>query len=232
MPPKPSNPRLTHFLCIPLVTTSSRPQLQTNLAAFRADIAKETPENPNGIPEKAIRPIGTLHLTLGVMSLLTPSRVQEALTVLKSLDLRASLANTSNASGEAQLPAEHKSTNGEGDKGEVEVEPLTITLRGLESMHTSSKTSVLYTSPVDTDGRLYSFLNSLKEVFVDADLLVKDKRPLLLHATLVNTVYVPGIRGKGSGHGRSRARLTIDARELLRAYEGDRERAVSMLSEI
>jgi activating signal cointegrator complex subunit 1 len=191
-----------------------------SLNAFRADIAKETPENPNGIPEQAIRPIGTLHLTLGVMSLLTRSRVQEALTVLKSLNLRDLLAETSNASGDAKPLVKNKSTSGKGEKGEVEVEPLTITLRGLESMHTSSKTSVLYTSPVDTDKRLYSFCNSVKAVFVDADLLVRDERPLLLHATLVNTVYVPGVRGKGSGHGRSSVRLTIDAREFLRAYEG------------
>lgn len=96
---------------------------------------------------------------------------------------------------------------------------LKITLRGLTSMHDPSKTSVLYTSPVDSDNTLLNFCEKLKDAFADADLLVKDSRPLLLHATIVNTVYVPGVRGKGSGHGKSRSKLTIDAREVLERYK-------------
>lgn len=53
-----------------------------------------------------------------------------------------------------------------------------------------------------------------------AELLIEDNRSLLLHATIVNTVYVPGVRGKGSGHGNSKAKLTLDATELLEDYEG------------
>jgi len=107
----------------------------------------------------------------------------------------------------------------EGKPGSA-TEPLEITLRGLQSMHHPSKTSVLYTSPVDADRRLHSFCCSLKSAFAKADLLVEDNRPLLLHATLVNTVYVPGVKRKGSGHGRSKAKLTIDARGIMKIYEG------------
>ena len=43
---------------------------------------------------------------------------------------------------------------------------------------------------------------------MDAGFLVKDERPLLLHATLVNTIYVPGVRGSRG-----------DARDVLGRYE-------------
>jgi len=97
--------------------------------------------------------------------------------------------------------------------------PLDITLRGLESMHDPAKTSVLYAAPVDEERSLYDFCVKLREAFIAADLLVPDTRPMLLHATILNTVYVVGRRSGGSGHGKSRARLTIDAREILHRYQ-------------
>jgi activating signal cointegrator complex subunit 1 len=217
MPPKGAPKRLTHFLCIPLVTPTSRPQLQKSVQAFCFDVKNDrTPENPNGIPEKAIRPLGTLHLTLGVMSLLTPERIEGALALLHSLDIPSLLSVPSTASA---LATSAKET---GPAAAATPQPLKITLRGLKSMHPPSKTSVLYSSPVDPDGRLYTFCSSLRAAF--SDFLAPDDRPLLLHATIVNTVYVPGVRESsggqaGAGHGKQKAKMTIDAREVLERYE-------------
>ena len=196
------SPRLTHFLCVPLVTSVSRPQLQANLTTFRTEVTQATAQNPNGIPERAVRPVGTLHLTLGVMSLLTPARVEAALTLLRSLDLRG------------QMPSrERQATDGAGSRPP----PLSVTLRGLESMHDPAKTSVLSVAPVDEDRTLSEFCHKLREAFEAADLLVPDTRALLLHATIINTIYLVG---RGSGNGRKRApKLTIDAREMLQKYE-------------
>ncbi|PSS20510.1 hypothetical protein M430DRAFT_34768 [Amorphotheca resinae ATCC 22711] len=191
MPPRAPAPRLTHFLCLPLLTTTSRPQLQSSLSAFRADLG--------GIPEAAVRPVGTLHLTLGVMSLLTAERVEQALALLRSLNLREMLEERIAGGGEAMAMARSGT-------------PLRVTLRGLESMQNPDKTSVLYAAPVDGDLRLQRFCGRLKEAFSAAELLVPDTRPLLLHATIVNTVYV-------AGRGRSKGRLTIDAREVLERFE-------------
>jgi activating signal cointegrator complex subunit 1 len=209
MPPKAAPKRLTHFLCIPLVTLTSRPQLQKSLQAFRSDVKDDrTPENPNGIPEKAIRPLGTLHLTLGVMSLLTPERVNGALALLRSIDIPSLL---SLPAVPPDLPA---------PKAAESSKPLIITLRGLKSMHPPAKTSILYSGPDDPDGHLYNFCSALRAAF--SDFLVQDDRPLLLHATIMNTVYVPGVRarsgGAGSGHGKNKAKMTIDAREVLERY--------------
>jgi activating signal cointegrator complex subunit 1 len=221
MPPRPTPPRLTHFLCLPLVTSTSRPQLQSSLATFRDAVTKSsTRELPDGIPGKAIRPLGTLHLTLGVMSLLTPERVDHALKVLNGINMSDILSvpeagNTIDSSKSSGMSVVNSSV----EKSHAVKESLRITLRGLESMHDSRKTSILYSSPVDLDQRLYNFSQKLRDIFTAADLLVVDSRPLLLHATIVNTVYVPGVRGKGSGHGKSRAKLTLDATELLEDYE-------------
>ncbi|KAK3954653.1 hypothetical protein QBC32DRAFT_76322 [Pseudoneurospora amorphoporcata] len=125
------------------------------------------------------------------------------------------------------------------DKGEEE-EGLKITLRGLHAMQPPSKAAVLYAPPVDPLGHLQRFCEKVKDVFVQKGLMMEEGgRPLLLHATVVNTIYVKGGRGqqqaggnrgggggggkkghhshRGGGHGKER--LTIDAREILERYE-------------
>ena len=221
------------------MTPHSRPQLQVSLARFRTDVSSSsTPE----IPAAAIRPIGTLHLTLGVMSLGSRERIEQALGLLRGVDLRGTLAgldpgarrevvgragNGDGKGGGEEQGGEKKLGSGSGkeldskSRREIGLDSteLEVTLRGLASMHRPSETSVLYAAPVDEDRRLQSFCQRLRDVFAEADLLVPDSRPLLLHATIVNTVYVPGAKGKGGGHGRNKAKLTIDARDILEKYE-------------
>lgn len=111
--PKPKNPPLTHFLCLPLVNSVSLPQLETSLASFKASIPPAFPsESEQGeqqqsalIPDAAIRPIGTLHLTLGVMSLPTPERLEEALQFFHSLDLAALLRTAAENAAQKRLRA-------------------------------------------------------------------------------------------------------------------------------
>lgn len=214
MPPKTPPPRLTHFVCIPLVTPASRPQLQASLDAFRQSVTnKSTPENPDGIPERAIRPVGTLHLTLGVMSLLTKERVDGAIACLKSLDLRALLA----AVGEP-LRDDHNET---AQKPLERSKQLKITLKGLTSMHDPSQTSVLYASPIDTHGTLQAVSQAIRDRFIKNGYMIAENRPLLLHATILNTVYVPGVRNQSGtgGHGKKKARLVINSKTLLDDWE-------------
>lgn len=226
MPPKlskPSTPKLTHFLCIPLVNPSSRPQLQKSLTQFRETLSKkEIPDLPDGLPEKAIRPLGTLHLTLGVMSLVTPEKVEGALQLLKDLDIKELLAAPSPVKFAKTQDSEDKGKEVEGKQkeGERKPEDIKITLQGLRSMANPSKTSILYSSPLDADLRLYQFCSKLRDIFMKAEFIAEDKKALLLHATIVNTVYAKGVKGKGSGHGkRSGARLMIDARGILEEFE-------------
>ena len=88
--PKPRpRPQPTHFLCLPILTPHSRPHLAKSLAHFRAvadefrrpaaaldssgERGRQRAISPGSreplIPESAMRPLGTLHLTIGVMHL-------------------------------------------------------------------------------------------------------------------------------------------------------------------
>src|SRR5438874_5519918 len=103
MPP-PKAP-LTHFLCLPLATSTSTPHLSSSLQKFASSYSyplpptsapshesTSTPSRDPGSPsppptlppapfgQKAVRPVGTLHLTLGVMNLQAPERVEAALS--------------------------------------------------------------------------------------------------------------------------------------------------------
>lgn len=59
--------------------------------------------------------------------------------------------------------------------------------------------------------RSESFCNKARDAFVEAG-LIDGSRPLLLHATLVNTIYVSG-RDRTRGQGNKR--LVFDARNLV-----------------
>jgi activating signal cointegrator complex subunit 1 len=207
-------PKPTHFLCIPLATASSRPQLAASLARFRAAVARANRESAAAhargaaagafarraeIPEAAVRPAGTLHLTLGVMSLAGEGEAARARELLAGLDLAAMLAAAAPAApaGEGPPPAAAP----EGPPA------LALSLRSLASMHPPRDTSVLYAEPRDRSGRLLRFGEALRDAFVAGRLMPAEDRPLKLHATVLNTVY--------SGTGRGGA-ARLDATALLR----------------
>lgn len=180
----------THFLCIPLL----RRQLARNMAGFRADVSNINGAAP--LPADAVRPPGTMHITLGVMSLSQPEQLARAVAVLKELRLRDTLAETTRAGSQG---------------GRV-----WLALKGMAAMQDASHTGVLYAPPLDVeeqaDGLLYAFCQAVRRRFIDAGLMEAEKRPFLLHATVVNTTHVKRPRGQG------RERLMLDARALLEEY--------------
>ncbi|KAF7546795.1 hypothetical protein G7Z17_g8182 [Cylindrodendrum hubeiense] len=202
MPPKPS---LTHFLCVPL----GGAQLARSLSLFRDDV---TSIMSFAVPHEAVRPLGTLHLTLGVMSL-KEDGVQRATELLESLRLREMLAKI-RASVPVNSTAQAGKVAGQGEAAAGDG-GLSITIQGLQAMQSPSKTSVLYAPPVDADGTLYRFCQQLRSAFQEAGLIIDDNRPLLLHASIINTIHVKGARGGG----RRREKLTLDARDILDRYD-------------
>ena len=193
------------------------------------------------VAPKAIRPMGTIHLTLGVMQLITEEQVEAASTFLRSLDLGKmikavsqseivlpNLTEPSDNSGTNHVltntsakPSMKEAATTEAPGSDEPPPPLKVSMSGLESMHTPSKTSILYTSPTDSTSRLYAFAKSLRDAFMSVDLLVPDKRPLLLHATIVNTLYAKTKgRAKGAGHGKDNRGIgKFDAAALLEEFQ-------------
>ncbi|KAK4194749.1 hypothetical protein QBC40DRAFT_290176 [Triangularia verruculosa] len=227
MPPKPKPPPPTHFLCIPLVTPISRPQLASSLSAFQEEVTLPPPQGFS-LPETAIRPLGTLHLTLGIFSFppapaapsplvnvssgeSTPKedRLEKAKSVLASLNLKEIWSSVKKDS--------------DGDQP-------SITLKGLASMHPLPKTTVLYAPPTDETftGSLQRFCEGVRDNFLQQKegeeqgekLMVEDNRPLLLHATIVNTIYVKG-RDKQRHRGKhGKERMVVDrAGDIIERYE-------------
>ncbi|KAK4555671.1 hypothetical protein LTR86_007424 [Recurvomyces mirabilis] len=177
----PKKPPLTHFLCLPLVTTASRPQLETSMKKFRDAVTSTSycaaEDDMMKIHPKAIRPVGALHCTLGVMSL-NKQELDQAMKLLEELDVNELLRGTV---GGATPSA-----------SESPVTPLTIDLHGLVSMHDPQKTSILYSAPQDPTERLYPFCLAVQKLFKDASFLIDENRELKLHATIVNTIYAKG----------------------------------------
>ncbi|KAI6817930.1 hypothetical protein KC332_g11391 [Hortaea werneckii] len=210
-PPAQKKPPLTHFLCLPLVTRDSKPQLQASVEKFKDIVTTKNEQTASkdgdsgddessksetitsSVHPKAIRPVGALHCTLGVMSL-DQNKLEEAKELLRHIDIPLMLQHASSQ--------KHEQANvtdvGAGEplvkssESPPHTAPLRIDLRGLVSMHAPQKTSILYSAPVDQTGRLYPFCLAVQERFKGLDLLVKDDRKLKLHATIVNTIYAKG----------------------------------------
>jgi len=244
-PPATKKPPLTHFLCLPLITPVSKPQLEASIASFRQDVASEQPQeraSENGVTRiqpKAIRPVGVMHCTLGVMSL-DQSRLEKAINLLRSLDITQLLTDAAYAppgttvdpqvTPKEPLAKDEPSTKYErpislhrpvspsdGRGSRANGQPIKIELKGLVSMHDPEKTSIIYIEPRDSSERLYPLCLALQNIFNKEGILVPDDRKLKLHATLVNTIYAKGRKSQGHGPN-ANAPLKIDARALLEKY--------------
>jgi activating signal cointegrator complex subunit 1 len=185
-------PQLTHFLCVPLVNDHSRPQLETKLSELKQEL-----EDSGFLPVKVVRPPGTLHLTLGVMSL-DEEQLDLATQYLSKLDVQKILQNVT-----AQCLAEEAAASGTVSENlnafaMQDWEALSIDLKGLVPMQAPQKTSILYAEPVDKRQILQPFGEKLRSEFTHKGFLIEDKRTLRLHATVINTIYA---KSKGRDRG-------------------------------
>jgi activating signal cointegrator complex subunit 1 len=253
-------PPLTHFLCLPLLTTASIPQLQESLSLFKQSVThpakSETPANEDAeatasttkavIPEKAFRPLGVLHLTLGVMSLHSEEKMNAAKDLLESLNLSELLVESGShpedsnhgkdvprVNNIAQMGLDSPPSESAGpapaflqtlkravtppslSRPKLSSEPLLISLQGLQAFPEPRKATVLHCPPHDQTSRLYPFCLKLKQIFIEAGFLEPETRPLVLHATIVNTVYAK----KDRRHEKRRmGSISFDATEIMRTY--------------
>ncbi|KEQ69752.1 hypothetical protein M436DRAFT_55322 [Aureobasidium namibiae CBS 147.97] len=253
----PKKPALTHFLCIPLVNSVSQPQLEASIGKFKEHVCSAVPvqasqevesaadkSNVSTLHPEAVRPLGSLHLTLGVMSL-DEAKLAQATALLESLDL-GNLLQEATSSQTSQVKTTDTSAttlNSAPPTSTIKALtlqslPLTLSLEGLEPMQSPTKTSILYLRPHDQTNRLQPLCQALRKVFTVSGLLVPDTRPLRLHATIVNTIYIKGRKKNNkptseatqakdagantpdSGHGPSaKSSLYLDATSLLSTYE-------------
>ncbi|KAF9698158.1 hypothetical protein EKO04_003654 [Ascochyta lentis] len=217
---KPKKPPLTHFLCFPLISDSNRAPISTCLEKLKKDIETHTP-----VPPKAVRPTGTLHLTVGVMSL-SASQLSDASTHLSELDISQLLRGITTqriAESVADTPTVSEGFGAVQDPSLSPADPamdadpgrLAIDMCALLPMQKSRQTSILYAEPRDATGRLLRFAESVRSSFEQRGWVVKDERALRLHATVLNTIYA-----KPKGRGRGKATSNAAASSGMERQDG------------
>ena len=182
--------------------------------AEKANEGKSTAEIPHEayLPLKAIRPVETLHLTLGVMHLNDKARIDAASDFLKNMDVGSSLSRTKSAAESSSV----ESIPSSAVLNDTKTTSLKVYLKGLHPMQPSHKTRVLYAEPFDPSNRLLSFCNSIRDKFMQAGYVVDESRDLKLHATIVNTIYAPKVRQGGKSRN-----LEFDARDLIDQWKNE-----------
>lgn len=196
-----------------------------------------------------IRPPGTIHITIGVMSLPTLELEQAARAMLHSDDVAqcvresmkpnnteaaGTLSNNDIATKENELTRQINSAVENAGSGSTStcpppLFPLTTSFSGLQAMGSPTSTSILFAPPADPESRIRQLCVSVQNVFQGANIMVRDGRPLKLHATILNTIYAPKGRrqtqdtGLKSEPGVKRKKVQgktvkFDAREILERY--------------
>ncbi|KAF1812518.1 hypothetical protein P152DRAFT_374107, partial [Eremomyces bilateralis CBS 781.70] len=189
----------THFLCVPLITESSRPQLVKSLNLFREQTQRSWWTQ---IPSEAIRPVDTLHLTLGMMTLKDDEQISEAKNFLDGFPIGHLWSDLFGSAERSASEAEANSPpNSGGDP------PLVVSLRGLHAMQKPNATTVLYAAPYDPADRLYRYCQAIQKKMMEAGRIANENRPLKLHATVVNTIYARN-GGRAGGKVASQDRST------------------------
>ena len=196
-----------------------------------------------------IRPPGTIHITIGVMSLPTLELEQAARAMLhgdnvaqcfresmkpNNTEAAGTLSNNDIANQKKELtrqidPTVQNVGSGSTSTCPPPLFPLTTSFSGLQAMGSPTSTSILFAPPADPESRIRQLCVSVQSVFQAANLMVRDSRPLKLHATILNTIYAPkgrlqtqetGLKPE-SGVKRKKVQgrpFKFDAREILERY--------------
>lgn len=214
-PPRPRRqrrerqPALTHFLCLPLVNHVSLPQLEASIAALTkacppvpvADLSNgqhQTNEQDAllaAIPQGAVRPVGTIHLTIGVMSLPNKERLNEALAFFQTLDLASLLREAERVAHELRQKRASRRPSSQSEPNSAEAaslssgsptdsrqspSPFSVSLESLHALPRAKAATVLHASPVDPTGRLYPFCLMLRDKFIEAGFMLSESKNGLL----------------------------------------------------
>jgi hypothetical protein len=115
---QPRLPPKTHFICLPLRS----PRFRDRVTAFNAIL-------PSTLNATILRPTGSLHFTLGVLTLETPEDIDSAVNFLHSCHSEVYSL--------------------------VQGRKVAVALKGIASMQANvKKTNVIYAVPNEGDGRL------------------------------------------------------------------------------
>ena len=162
--------RLTHYICLPVLTELSRPQFRDSFSHLL--------NHPSAaaFPTGAVRPLGTLHLSVGTLRLGSPRREAAAIKLLDNLQVHDILKDCS--VGLTDLESEELRFQAARSAPDIafspaKATPLSVILSGLwcrpgheaDAYRLSIKAS-------DPTRRLGSFIDKIRYAFIEAGMLV------------------------------------------------------------
>ncbi|VDC01513.1 unnamed protein product [Peniophora sp. CBMAI 1063] len=186
-----NKPPLTHFIALPI---GHHADLRTKISAFTSALTSANPAISGLDPSIIISP-RRLHLTLGVMSLDQPSpSTPPPSTQSQSTEPPPATLTRATELLHTLRPRVLEMLGGE---------PLRVGLERMDIMPPErgdpERAHVLWVGP-DLEGedgrRLRAVCDVIQKTFMDAGLVVDERRELKLHCTVVNTTYrKPRTRG-------------------------------------
>lgn len=184
---------LTHFVRISLVTRASLPQILRSFSRVQRDPVSAV------VPKGGFTHPANLHLTLGALSLPTPSHVETALTVLRSTTARQ------------------------------EGQPFTVQVVGIGNSpvsrlpHKFSRTQRLFSRIEDPSASLHRFCLDVRSKLLDEGLLKPDpaqKTASILQVKVIGTTRLAGVSVAPVLHKQQRpSRPRFDATDLHNKYK-------------
>lgn len=214
----------THYLCIPLVTPSSRPQLRASFAQFERETSRIIPEGSVLNPDFA-------NTVLAILKLGSQKRIDACSKHLHGLDMHemlriAAVNATRGLPNFASLPYKGIVPSSLGVATTVENSALKVDISGIYSPTLSpSRTSNLRASIIDRTHRLQHFKHLLLESLFRAGFLAA---VFYGRMNILKTILSTGWIGGGVYHpetrhwtnlGRPKAPV-IDASDLIRDWNG------------
>ena len=158
---------MTHALRIPLPTPTSRPQLERSLRRMMSDPVA------SHVHPAAFSPPDSQYLNVGSLVLETPRAEEEAICMLRDLNLNQ------------YLPGGRSESN-------QSLKPMVVSVAGLVHHDVLHDCRRLYAPVHDHSGKLSQFMLSLMERFLSAGLMVRSQREgvPLLHTQIIQSKRV------------------------------------------
>lgn len=170
-----SSPSFTHFLSLPVITETSRPQFERSFKVLEehlSELKNELPgvDNPR-FARAAMGRIGSLQISLGILNLDTPEREQHAISTLERMDIQSMLADS---------------------KARNRLVATTAPVVHFESLVTRTPKSRWAESleAIPKQVGLHKFGEQVRQVFLKEDLLA-DNKQLKLYLSIMNYIYIP-----------------------------------------
>eukprot|EP00794_Sanderia_malayensis_P011270 gene11270-12450_t len=191
--------RPTHFISIPLACESTVACLED----FKNTVIEHCSEC-RGFDERIFQIPQKLHLTIGMMVLMSDKEIEKAGEFLQQL-------------------------KDEITRKYIGSKPMHVRLEGVECMNDDpSEIAVLYAKVRLADGsdRLHAIAEFIVDSFVSKGLMKREYDRVKLHATVINTKFLNIIEGEQTkddssnrSHGQINKRSTFDARKVIQLCE-------------